>query len=72
MTTLSTYEDTSRHLINKDKSHFMILTPTDTVDRVRSITGFNLKEGPITYLGCQLFVGSVRVIYFLGMVFIGY
>lgn len=70
MKTLSTYELVSDQLINRDKIHFMIPgeTPQDTIDRIRDTTGFNEKESPITYLGCPLYIGKQRVIYFSDIV----
>lgn len=68
--TLQLYETTSGQLINKDKSQFMIPenTPTDIVDRVHNVTGFRCTHGPITSLGCPVYIGGQRIIYFTGMV----
>ena len=43
-------------------------TPQDIIDRVKTITGFSYKESPITYLGCPLYIGVQKIIYFTGMV----
>lgn len=66
MNTLSEYEAVSGQLINRDKSHFMLPSSAFrlTVARVRSVTGFNQKQSPITYLGCPLYIGRQRISYF--------
>ncbi|XP_055826390.1 uncharacterized protein LOC129894767 [Solanum dulcamara] len=70
MKTLQLYEHTSGQLVNKDKSQCMIPLNTDpaTNERVTSITGFKSTHGPITYLGCPLYIGRQRIIYFTSMV----
>ncbi|XP_015160416.1 uncharacterized protein [Solanum tuberosum] len=70
MQTLNSYEETSGQLINRDKSHFMVHSCAfnSTRDRIKKITGFKQKEGPITYLGCPLFVGRPRIIYFADLI----
>lgn len=70
MGVLNDYEIVSDQLINKGKSHFMIpdKTPQDTIDLIKAITEFSQKDSPITYLGCLLYIGSRRVIYFSEMV----
>ncbi|KAG5580329.1 hypothetical protein H5410_050956 [Solanum commersonii] len=57
-------------LINSDKSHFMVHTSAfnSTRDRIKRITGFKQREGPLTYLGCPLFVGRPRIIYFSDLI----
>ncbi|XP_055824355.1 uncharacterized protein LOC129892841 [Solanum dulcamara] len=64
------YETTSGQLINKDKSQFMLPLNTnpDIIDRIGRITGFKCTHGPITYLGCPLYIGRQRIIYYTGMV----
>jgi len=66
MHTLATYERTSRQLVNKAKSHFMLHSNAfrTTSDKVKKYTGFHQKEAPLIYLGCPLFVGRPRIIYF--------
>ena len=70
MNTLKEYENTFVQLINGDKSHFMLHSNafTSTRDRIKRLTGFKQKQGPITYLGCLLFVGRPRNIYFSDLV----
>ncbi|XP_055814708.1 uncharacterized protein LOC129884436 [Solanum dulcamara] len=66
METLDTYEKTSGQLINKHKSHFMIPSNAfqSTVQRIKDITGFTQKSSPITYLGCPIYIGRQRIIYY--------
>ncbi|KAG5580297.1 hypothetical protein H5410_050924 [Solanum commersonii] len=61
---------TSGQRINSDKSHFMVHNSAfnSTVDRIKRITGFKQREGPLTYLGCPLFVGRPRIIYFSDLI----
>ena len=68
--TLNEYENTSGQLINGYKSHFMLNSNafTSTRDRIKRLTGFKKKQGPITYLGCPLFVGRPRNNYFSDLV----
>ncbi|KAH0772311.1 hypothetical protein KY290_016292 [Solanum tuberosum] len=70
MRTLKNYEETSGQLINSDKSHFMVHTSAfnSTKDRIKRITGFKLREGTLTYLGCPLFVGRPRIVYFSDLI----
>ncbi|KAK6782008.1 hypothetical protein RDI58_019804 [Solanum bulbocastanum] len=66
MQTLATYERVSGQLINKAKSHFLLHPNAfrTTSDRIRKSTGFHQKQAPITYLGCPLFIGRPKLIYF--------
>ncbi|XP_059289514.1 uncharacterized protein LOC132043044 [Lycium ferocissimum] len=70
MKTLSKYEQVSGQLINRDKSHFMVHPETSqfTIARINKVTGFNQEGTPITYLGCPLYVGRQRILYFSNMV----
>ncbi|XP_019240872.1 PREDICTED: uncharacterized protein LOC109220861 [Nicotiana attenuata] len=63
---LQAYEQTSGQLINKNKSHFMVSPSAfqSTSRRVTQITGFSRKNSPITYLGCPLYTGRKRIIFF--------
>ncbi|KAG5606153.1 hypothetical protein H5410_027645 [Solanum commersonii] len=66
----NSYEQSSDQLVNIDKSHFIVHSCAfhSTRDRIKRITGFKQKEGPITYLGCPLFVGRPRIIYFSDLI----
>ena len=60
---LKDYEETSGQMINSDTSHFLVHMNVfnSTKDKIRRITGFKQKQGPITYLGCPLFMGKPRI-----------
>ncbi|KAK6803132.1 hypothetical protein RDI58_000916 [Solanum bulbocastanum] len=66
MNTLSCYEGTSGQLINKAKSHFLLHSNAfrSTCVRVKRCTGFHQKEAPLMYLGCPIFIGRPKIIYF--------
>ena len=66
MQTLKYYEDISNEMVDGDKRHFMIHPNAfdTTRDRIKRITGFKQKQGPITYLGCPLFLGKPRIVLF--------
>ncbi|KAH0700756.1 hypothetical protein KY284_014971 [Solanum tuberosum] len=70
MKTLGTYEAVSDQLINKSKSHFMIPanTPPDIISLTQEITGFSQKTSLISYLGCPLYIGGQRIIYYSELV----
>lgn len=70
MATLKEYDDTSGQLINGDKSYFMLHSNAfyRTRDRIKRLTGIKQKQGPINYIGCPLFVGNTRNIYFYDLV----
>ncbi|XP_015162434.1 uncharacterized protein [Solanum tuberosum] len=70
MDTLTEYEGTSDQLINKNKSHFMVPanTPQDIIQQIKEGTGFTQKDSPISYLGCPLYIGRQRIIYYSQLV----
>lgn len=70
MKTLKIYEETSGQLVNTDKSHFMVHPNAfnSTKERIKRLTAFRQKEGPLTYLSCPLFVGRPRIIYFSDLI----
>ncbi|XP_015084239.1 uncharacterized protein LOC107027648 [Solanum pennellii] len=70
MNTLKEYEKISGQLINGDKSHFMLHSSAfnSTRGRIKRLTGFKQKQGPITYLVCPLFVGRPRNVYFSDLI----
>ncbi|XP_019237809.1 PREDICTED: uncharacterized protein LOC109217963 [Nicotiana attenuata] len=63
---LNNYENTSGQQINRHKSHFMSSPRAfqSTIRRVQSITGFTKKTSPLTYLGCPLYIGRLRISHF--------
>nr|XP_027121309.1 uncharacterized protein LOC113738257 [Coffea arabica] len=56
--------------INVQKCGFMVHAklPSHCVARVRRVTGFGLKSFPVRYLGCPLFVGRRKCLYFMELV----
>lgn len=70
MTTLKEYKNTSGKLINEEKIDFMLHSNAfnSIRDRIKRLTCFKHKIGPITYLGCPLFVGRLRNTYFSDLV----
>ena len=66
MQTLKYYEDISNEMVNGDKSHFIIHPNAfDTRrDIIKRIIGLRQEQGPITYLGCPLFLGKPRIVLF--------
>ncbi|KAH0644524.1 hypothetical protein KY284_032408 [Solanum tuberosum] len=59
MKILGDYESTSDQLINKEKSHFLVLSnaPNNIINTIQEVTGFSQKDSPISYLGCPLYIG---------------
>ncbi|XP_055830824.1 uncharacterized protein LOC129899841 [Solanum dulcamara] len=70
METLNSYEKVSGQLINKHKNHFMIPSNAfkSTIVRIKKITGFTQKDSPITYLGCPIYIGRQRVVYYYDLI----
>ncbi|KAK4716368.1 hypothetical protein R3W88_014706 [Solanum pinnatisectum] len=66
MHALDTYERISGQLINKTKRHFFLHSNAfrTTCDRIRKYTSFQQKDTLISYLGCPLFFGRPKNIYF--------
>ncbi|XP_059284742.1 uncharacterized protein LOC132038032 [Lycium ferocissimum] len=63
---LTVYENVSGQLINKQKScvAFAPKASFEVTHRVTHLTEMNRKKWPIKYLGCPLFVGRMKIIYF--------
>ena len=70
MKSIEEYEGVSGQQVNKDKSFFMVTSNTNHViiDNIERATGFGRKESPINYLGCPLYIGRQRIIYYSGVV----
>ena len=66
MTTLKEHENTSGQLINGEKSNFVLHSNAfnSTRDRIKRLTGFKQKKGPLTYLGGPFCIGRPRNIHF--------
>lgn len=66
MNTLAVYKDIFGQLLNKTKSYFL-LTP-DALGRkgirLARWTGMKQQKFPIKYLGCPLFVGRQKIVYY--------
>ncbi|XP_049371945.1 uncharacterized protein LOC125836786 [Solanum verrucosum] len=67
---LTTYEQVSNQLINRDKSHFMLHvdSPQGIAEMLKEEAGFRQKDNPINYLGCPLYIGGQRIIYYSHLV----
>ena len=67
MNTLKEYKNTYGQLINRDKSHFMLHSNafTSTRDRIKRLTGFKQKQGPITYQAALYLSVGLGIIIFL-------
>ena len=70
MKTIGEYELVSHQRVNKDKSFFMVTAKTKKyiIESIKIKTGFGIQNSPITYLGCPLYIGGQRNIYFSGIV----
>nr|XP_010313000.1 uncharacterized protein LOC104644619 [Solanum lycopersicum] len=66
MKTIEVYEDVSDQKVNKEKSFFMVSSNTghDIIEEIKMAIGFNRKNSPINYLGCPLYIGGQRIIYY--------
>ncbi|WMV45636.1 hypothetical protein MTR67_039021 [Solanum verrucosum] len=43
-------------------------TSQDIINNIQEVTGFSQKDSPITYLGCPLYIGTQRIIYYSKLV----
>ena len=70
MNFLHHYKTVSGQLINQSKSSFYVRGQTSVSCKiiVRSITGFQPRQFPFTYLGCAVYVGGVRIRHFDDMI----
>ncbi|XP_069152141.1 uncharacterized protein [Solanum lycopersicum] len=70
MKTIELYEAVSDQQVNKEKSFFMVTANTgyDIIEEIKTATGFNRKNSPINYLGCPLYSGGQRIIYYSELV----
>ena len=66
MKTIEEYELVSYQKVNKDKKNFMVTAKTkqDIIETIKIETSFGMKNIPITYLGCTLYIGGQRNIYY--------
>ncbi|XP_015064939.1 uncharacterized protein LOC107010215 [Solanum pennellii] len=70
MKTIEEYENVSDQKVNQEKSFFMVTPHTDQniIDNIKLATGFGRKNSPINYLGCPLYIGGQRIIYYSDIV----
>ncbi|XP_070029549.1 uncharacterized protein [Nicotiana sylvestris] len=70
MNILHSYEKSFGQKVNKDKGFFLTTTKTVVViiNIFRECTDFMDKEFPFTYLGCPIYIGRKKTVYFNGMV----
>ncbi|XP_019266683.1 PREDICTED: uncharacterized protein LOC109244105 [Nicotiana attenuata] len=70
MSKLEVYEKVSGQMVNKGKSGFYTsLKEGDTrITDISRITGFSYCQFPMIYLGCPIYVGRKKVVYFNNMV----
>nr|XP_004237272.1 uncharacterized protein LOC101266714 [Solanum lycopersicum] len=66
MRIIEDYEKVSDQKVNKDKSFFMVTSKTSQyiIGDIKLVTSFCMKNSPIHYLGCPLYIGGQRIIYF--------
>lgn len=41
---------------------------SNIIDMVKEVTGFSQKDSPITHLGCPLYIGRQRIIYYSDLI----
>ncbi|XP_075112636.1 uncharacterized protein LOC142182308 [Nicotiana tabacum] len=70
MEKMETYEKISGQLVNKAKSSFYVNFQDDDtrINQIKQITGYNHYHFPMQYLGCPIYIGRKKVIYFNNMV----
>ncbi|XP_059315605.1 uncharacterized protein LOC132066278 [Lycium ferocissimum] len=70
MSRLGEYEGVSGQLINRNKSGFYVTFKEDDprISLIKGITGFNHCQFPMIYLGCPIYVGRKKIVYFNTMV----
>lgn len=70
MKTLYVYEDVSDQLVSKEKSHFMLTfkTSLDIIKLVKIVISILEKNSLVNYLGCPLYIGRQRIIYYSNLV----
>ncbi|PKA62829.1 5'-3' exoribonuclease 2 [Apostasia shenzhenica] len=63
---LNHYESISGQKINVSKSSFICSKKTGKIliNNISNITGFNRKYLPISYLGCPIYKGNIKIFFF--------
>lgn len=66
MKVLKEYQDASRQKVNKNKINFYTHGSSNrrSIRRCKRLTGYKHGEFPFTYLGCPIFTGRKKVVYF--------
>lgn len=64
------YEEICGQLINKNKYGFYVPFKDDDprINSIRDILDFNQSQFPMQYLGCPIYFGRKRIVYFNNMV----
>ncbi|XP_059310243.1 uncharacterized protein LOC132061439 [Lycium ferocissimum] len=67
---LGDYEKLPGQLVNNEKSSFYLYkkAPTNIVSRVRRKTGMRKGSFPFTYLGCLIFYGRRKIVYYESLI----
>ncbi|XP_075085103.1 uncharacterized protein LOC142168333 [Nicotiana tabacum] len=70
MDKMETYKKISVQLVNKFKFGFYVNFKDDDprINQTKQITGYNHCQFPMQYLGCPIYTGRKKVIYFNNMV----
>ncbi|KAM3305730.1 hypothetical protein P3S67_012597 [Capsicum chacoense] len=70
MSKLDTYEKISGKMINTRKSGFIVSSnfPVDCITDVQNITGFSQLQFPLHYLGCPIYKGKNKIVYYHNMI----
>ncbi|XP_019266837.1 PREDICTED: uncharacterized protein LOC109244235 [Nicotiana attenuata] len=70
MNELHEYEKISEQMVNKRKSSFYVPFQEDDqrITDINKITGFQWCQFPMKYLGCPIYLGRKKVVYFSDMV----
>ncbi|XP_059315722.1 uncharacterized protein LOC132066425 [Lycium ferocissimum] len=70
MSKLDAYEKISGQIINRRKSGFLVSAnfPAECINDVENITGFSQLQFPMKYLGCPIYRGTNKIVYYNNMV----
>ncbi|XP_059302291.1 uncharacterized protein LOC132054265 [Lycium ferocissimum] len=70
MKVLRNYEKVSGQLVNNEKSSFYLneKVPATFIGRVKRKTGMSKGTFPFTYLGCPVFYGKRKIVYYEGLI----
>lgn len=70
MKTLYTYEGVSDQLVSKEKRNCMLTSKTslDIIKLAKTVISILEKYSLVNYLGCPLYIGRQRIIYYSNLV----